>query len=191
MIRYFCDKCEKEICDITVIVETQDVKDTKGVTIVSLQKKSHHLCKDCNEKFKRLHLDIADFMKMSDKELDFLDCTFSVGDEVITSTGKVGEIVDICTCEQCQERCFYEPSVKVKIGNGDIWITDNDKRVNFRSFYKIGNRVFGNLDEDDVLYDIKDNTEQIYSLQEVRAQLYKQLEVIHKLQKTDKHEKEE
>ena len=48
-----------------------------------------------------------------------------------------------------------EPTVEIKVGNGAIYLTDNDKRVGFRSFYKIGNRVFGNIDEDVVLADIR------------------------------------
>lgn len=79
---------------------------------------------------------------------------FKVGDEVITSTGQVGVIEDICDCEYCKERGFCEPQVETKIGNGTIYITDNDKRVNFRSFYKIGDYVFGNIDKESLLYNM-------------------------------------
>lgn len=77
-----------------------------------------------------------------------LSCGFKIGDEVITSTGKVGRITHICTCDSCKDRGFYEPRVEVDIGNEPIHITVNDKRDNFSSFYKIGDKVFGNIDED-------------------------------------------
>ena len=76
-----------------------------------------------------------------------LTCGFKVGDEVITSDGKVGIITRICTCDRCRERGFYEPVVNF-IVDGDIgYITDTDKKDNFRSFYKIGDKIFGNIDK--------------------------------------------
>ena len=109
---------------------------------------------------------------------DDLTCGFKVGDEVITSTGKVGRIIDICTCDRCKERGFFEPKVGVEIGDGAIYITDNDKRVNFRSFYKIGDKVFGNIDEDDVLYDIEFAKERIQELKIKLIKLDAQLSVV-------------
>lgn len=34
---------------------------------------------------------------------------FKVGDKVVTVYGETGVIVDICTCDNCKERGFYEP----------------------------------------------------------------------------------
>ena len=163
-----CEKCKMRNARVKVI-EQHD-----KVTVAT------HLCNECYERYSQLHLDIHDFLNFSEKELNFLEATFRVGDEVITSTGKVGTIVDICTCKNCQERGFYEPTVETKIGNGRIYITDNDKRVNFRSFYKIGERVFGNIDKDKLLYDMKCINEEINDLTRRQMEFIKQLEVIDK-----------
>ncbi len=79
-----------------------------------------------------------------------LTCGFKIGDEVITSTGEIGRITDICTCDLCKRRGFYEPSVEFTIGGAARYISNNDKKDNFRSFYKIGDKIFGNIDEDDI-----------------------------------------
>ena len=178
MVKCFCDKCKKEVPDVIRIPEWQIAEDGCGVKLLSFIKDEHDLCQKCNERFERLNLDITDYMKLSEEELDFLEYTFKVGDEVITSTGQVGVITDICTCGQCKERGFYEPIVETKIGNYHIYITDNDKRVNFRSFYKIGDRVFGNIDEDVVLHDIKWTNEQIEQLNHELYQMRDQLDIV-------------
>lgn len=103
---------------------------------------------------------------------------FDVGDEVITSTGKVGHIDWICKCDKCEERGFFEPHVETEIGVGSIRITDSDKRVSFRSFYKIGEHIFGNIDEDSLDYDIKNTNSQITELEEDLKQYYMQLDVL-------------
>ena len=115
-----------------------------------------------------------------------LNCGFKVGDEVLTSTGQVGRITDICTCDKCKERGFYEPKVEVEIGSGVIYITDNDKRVNFRSFYKIGDQVFGNIDEEDLLYDIESTKEQVKKLQLKLIEFEAQLDVVKKIKQINK-----
>ena len=110
-----------------------------------------------------------------------LTCGFKVGDQVITSTGGVGHIDWICNCDRCKERGFFEPHIEVEIGVGSIYLTDNDKRRDFRSFYKIGERVFGNIDEDSLDYSIQSKQSQIRELQEDLIQLNAQLDVIKKL----------
>ena len=147
MIKVFCDKCGKEITDnINTVIKETEAKNCCDNTVMKFASASYQYCDECME--------------------NDLTCRFKVGDEVITSTGKVGKIIDICTCNQCKERGFYEPVVEVEIGNGSIWITDNDKRVGFKSFYKIGDQVFGNLDEDGVLQNISTTKREIRELQE-------------------------
>lgn len=90
-----------------------------------------------------------DIVKYEHPEND-LDCSFKIGDEVITSTGEIGRIVGICTCDLCKGRGFYEPRVEFTIGTEAIYITNNDKKDNFRSFYKIGDKIYGNIDEDEI-----------------------------------------
>lgn len=178
MIQCFCDKCKKQVPRVTRVLEYEYATDVHGVKLIPFTRAAHDLCDKCNEKFERVNLDIAEYMQLSEEEIDLLEYTFKVGDEVITSTGELGVIEDICTCDQCKKRGFYEPQVKTEIGNGTIYITDNDKRANFRSFYKIGDRVFGNLDEDDLLDSIERNQTQIRELNEELDQLIWQRNVI-------------
>ena len=166
MIKVFCDKCGKEITDNvnTVIEETKAFSDEKAV--MNFASVSYQYCDECVE--------------------NDLTCGFKVGNEVITSTGEVGRITHICTCDLCKDRGFYEPTVEVEIGNNPIYITDNDKRNNFSSFYKIGDRVFGNIDEDAVKDSIKSVKEQVYKLQCALIELTSQLEVVNILKKNNK-----
>ena len=166
MIKVFCDRCGKEITDnVNTVTEETEAIDCRD-NVVAKWTDIAHYCDECMR--------------------NDLTYGFKVGDQVITSTGQVGKIIDICTCDICKKRGFYEPKVEVEIGNGAIYITDNDKKVNFRSFYKIGDQVFGNIDEDDVLYDIKSTREQVKKLQSELIDLEAQLDVVKKLKQVNK-----
>lgn len=163
MIKIYCDKCGKKIIG-NINKEAEETKATNLYgAVVAKWTEVRHYCDECQH--------------------NELTCGFKVGDQVITSTGKVGTITDICTCDRCKDRGFYEPTVEVEIGDGSIWITDNDKRVGFRSFYKIGNQVFGNIDEDCVLNDIKSKKEYIKEQQKELIELECQLDVIKRFKK--------
>ena len=103
---------------------------------------------------------------------------FKVGDKVITSYGEVGVIKSICDCDKCKQRGFLEPQVETEIGVGRIWITDTDKENGFKSFYQIGDYVFGNTDEEFILTSIDYARERFEN--EVRniSELQKQLGLI-------------
>ena len=122
MIKYFCDRCGKEIS-------------------------SGNLCEECS--------------------YEELTCGFKVGDEVITYDGRIGTITDFCTCSACKMRGFYEPEIEMKIGS-QIWMTDTDKNNGFDDYYKIGKRVFGNLDDKRLLGRMETLKEE---MQEIEAQL--------------------
>ena len=177
MIKLFCDKCGKEITDNVV-------KDCCNNIVTKFNKAAYHLCNECYERFNLLHLDISDFIKFNEKKLGFLESTFRVGDEVITSTGKIGKITDICTCERCRERGFYEPTVKMDNGETED-ITISDKKNGFKYYYSIGDRVFGNIDEESVLEDITTTKSEIKQLQKELIELTTQLDVLKMLKRTD------
>jgi hypothetical protein len=161
MIKVYCDKCGKEITgNVNAITEETEAFDLEGNSVVTF-KDTVQICDEC--------------------QYDDLTCGFKVGDQVITSTGKVGQITELCTCDRCKERGFYEPNVEVKIGSGHIWITGIDKNNGFIGFYQIGNRVFGNLDEEYVLDSIKSKKEEIYNMHKELIELESQLCVVQKL----------
>lgn len=113
-----------------------------------------------------------------------MEYNFKVGDKVITSTGETGVIESICDCKYCKERGFCEPQVKTINGVGAIWISNIDKENDFRSFYQIGDYLFGNIDKEAVeraieneSRKIKEATENLYTY---KRQL-KRLNVIEEL----------
>lgn len=166
MIKVFCDRCGKEITDnVNTVTEETEAIDCRD-NVVAKWTDIAHYCDECMR--------------------NDLTYGFKVGDQVITSTGQVGKIIDICTCDSCKERGFYEPKVEVEIGSEKIYITDNDKRVNFRSFYKIGDKVFGNIDEDTLRDDIKSTKKQITELQSELYELMTQLGVVKQIKQFNK-----
>lgn len=106
-------------------------------------------------------------------EYEELTCGFKVGDEVITSDGCVGTITDICTCKSCKERGFYEPEIEMKIGP-QIYMTDYAKKNGFDDYYKIGDKVFGNINDRHLLGRME-------SLKEEMSEIGARLNVIKKL----------
>ena len=167
MIKVFCDKCGKEITyNVNTVIEETEAKSYDNTVLMKFAGVSYQYCNECME--------------------NKLNCGFKVGDEVITSTGEVGKIIDICTCDKCRKRGFYEPTVEVEIGNNSIYITDNDKRNNFSSFYKIGDKVFGNIDEDTVKNSIKSAKDQIKKLRYELIELEAQLDIVKKIKQINK-----
>lgn len=102
-----------------------------------------------------------------------LTCGFKIGDKVITADGRKGVISDICTCNKCKERGFYEPTIMLDDGD-ELYITNFEKECGFTEYYQIGDRVFGNIDEYNVIEDIERYKHNL-------AQLHKQLELIEAL----------
>ena len=51
----------------------------------------------------------------------------NIGDYVRHKNGYIGKIIDICKCDMCKERDFYEPI----LDNNQFYITNLDKANNF------------------------------------------------------------
>lgn len=167
MIKVFCNKCGKEITgNVNTVVEETEAIDIDA-NVVAKWKEMFHYCDEC--------------------QYEDLSCGFKVGDQVITDDGRVGVIESICDCEYCKDRGFYEPRVRMEIGEDQIWITDIDKRNGFNNFYKIGDQVFGNLDEECVLSTIKSKKEHIKDKQKELIELECQLDVVKRFKKTTSH----
>ena len=162
MIKVFCNKCGREITgNVNVVVDTTEIKDCHDIVIMRLNSGILHICDECQYKE--------------------LTCGFKVGDQVITDDGRVGIIESFCECESCKKRGFYEPNIKMEIGDGPIWITDSDKRDGFTVFYSIGDKVFGNINKQGVLDSIENKKKEIKNAQKELIELECQLAVVNKL----------
>lgn len=162
MIKYFCDRCGKEIKgNVNETTETTDAFSYVSGKVVATWQSITHICDEC--------------------EYKDLTCGFKVGDKVITADGRTGTITDICTCDRCKERGFCEPKVQMNIGVCQIWITDTDKENGFRNFYQIGDRVFGNIDKEAS----KDIRERIVELKHELVEYEVQLNMMKKLEKNN------
>lgn len=106
--------------------------------------------------------------------MNIKDYKFNVGDKVITTEGMVGEITSICTCDQCEERGFYEPIWKDNRGS-EHYITIIAAIYGFNDYHQIGEYRFNDLDKDEVLANI------LFYEREIE-QLREQLKVIEEVQ---------
>lgn len=147
MIKVYCDECGKEITgNINKIIrEVQFLDDLNRV--IQVLPEEILICDEC--------------------QYNELTYGFKIGDEVITNDGRVGEIIDICTCDACKKRGFYEPEIQYNNGETD-YIMISAKNNGFKNFYKIGDRVFGNLDEERLVLRIVARKEE---MEELEAQL--------------------
>ena len=154
MIKFYCDKCGKEITDnVNTDTEETEVFDSHGNLLCKIRGKTLHICNKC--------------------QYNELTCGFKIGDEVITNDGRIGVIVDICTCQSCKNRGFYEP--KIQYNNGDIdYMMISDKNNGFKSYYKIGDHIFGNLKDEHLL-------SRMAALRKEMQEIEEQLAVVEKL----------
>lgn len=107
--------------------------------------------------------------------MNIKDYEFNIGDIVITTEGKIGKITNICTCDRCEERGFYEP----------FWVDEDDDyehcisifaaQHSFIGFYQIGKYKFNDFDKGEVLREMA-------SYEKELKRLRKQLKVIEELE---------
>ena len=102
--------------------------------------------------------------------MNIKDYKFNVGDEVINIYGVKGKIIDICTCEKCEERGFYEPLWHANneyFDDTDYYITNYDAECGFQDYYKIGNYMFDHkFDRDGLMDAIKRQEEVLHRFNE-------------------------
>lgn len=154
MIKYFCDRCGKEM-DKGRQMYT-GVYDALGVLVTYIGTPKH-LCEECSEKLNAIKDQLdheEDIFDMTDEDIELLRYTFKVGDKVITDDGRTGTITSICNCERCKKRGFYEP--EVDFGDYTDYIMISDKKDGFKSYYQIGDQVFGNIDEEPVIKELEE-----------------------------------
>lgn len=165
MIKYFCDRvgCGKEIADKSRIIFTD--LHWQGF-VIGRCGPIKSICEECSDKFDAIKDQIEDeqdFLQMTDEDIELLRYTFKVGDKVITADGRTGTITNICTCERCQKRGFCEPTAEMDDGSTE-YITISDKEDGFKSYYQIGDRVFGNINEEPVIKELKEIDERYNKL---------------------------
>lgn len=156
MIKYFCDRCGKETKKEARFIP-KDVARGGISNSVMFVFDNGILCEKCAEKFDAIKDKLKheeDIFNMTEEEIRLLRCSFKVGDKVITADGRTGTITSICTCERCKERGFYES--EVDFGDYTDYIMISDKEDGFKSYYQIGDRVFGNLDEESVIKELEE-----------------------------------
>lgn len=141
MIKIYCDKCGECIDTLVYQVpKTEYIKNSMGQRIGKFEKNNSFVCEKCYK----------------------LEPSFEIGDEVITATGQKGWIVDICKCNNCKSRGFYELKVKIESGiDKYIYITDADKRDGFSDFYRIGNYFYRNINKQELLSQIADKKQEL------------------------------
>jgi hypothetical protein len=173
MIKYFCDRCGKET-KIAITVPIY-IHDGRGAVIDQIDSKD--ICEDCAKKLAEIKDELTkkhylqDFLLMSDEDVELLRYTFKPGDKVIASDGRTGKIRDICTCDKCKERGFYEANIDYDDETTD-WLMISDKKNGFKSYYSIGDRVFGNLDEESVSKELEEIGERYNKLVKQQSVIY-------------------
>ena len=142
MIKIYCDKCGESITKFHKVSKTEYATNNKGHKIAKFVTNEQHLCDKCYN-LRNIY-------------------QFNIYDKVITATGQIGWIVDICHCDKCKERGFYEPIVKIETGiDNFIRIDYAEKENGFPNFYRIGNHIFGHLKEEELLNEIENKQKEI------------------------------
>jgi hypothetical protein len=114
------------------------------------------------------------------------------GDKVITADGRVGRVVGVCNCIQCEERGFYEVTWLLNGKQTEFeYITYTDKENGFADFYLIGRNFFGNkISPDEIESRIAEQREVVRTETEKLDALRKQLWTLNERMVPDWRERE-
>jgi hypothetical protein len=117
----------------------------------------------------------------------------TAGDKVITADGRVGRVVGVCKCIQCEERGFYEVTWLLNGKQTEFdYITYTDKENGFADFYLIGKNFFGNkISPDEIESRIEEQREVVRTETEKLDALRKQLWTLNERMVPDWREREE
>ena len=96
--------------------------------------------------------------------MDIKDYKFNVGDEVITTDGRYGKIVEICDCERCRARGFLEPFWQPSEGGTEECISIDIAKADFDGYYRIGKYKFNDFDKTGVQQRINDTESELCKL---------------------------
>ena len=115
------------------------------------------------------------------------------GDKVITADGRVGRVVGVKECDQCDDRGIREVT---RLQNGRKtefdYITNTDKENGFSDFYLIGKNFFGNkISPDEIESRIAEQREVVRTETEKLDALRKQLWTLNERMVPDWREREE
>ena len=77
------------------------------------------------------------------KENNVTNIKFNIGDFVENRDGRIGYISDICHCDECKKRGFFEPTIQYSDGTSDYISNYSVKHVS-KDYKQIGIQKFDN-----------------------------------------------
>lgn len=77
------------------------------------------------------------------KENNVTDIKFNIGDFVENRDGRIGYISDICHCDECKKRGFFEPTIQYSDGTSD-YISNYSVKYVSKDYKQIGTHKFDN-----------------------------------------------
>jgi hypothetical protein len=115
------------------------------------------------------------------------------GDKVITADGRVGRVVGVKECDQCDDRGFWEVTWLQNGRQTEFdYITYTDKENGFPDFYLIGKNFFGNkISTEEMERRIAEQREVVRTETEKLDALRKQLWTLNERMVPDWREREE